>query len=54
MTIKATGNQWYWNYTYADNNFSFDSLLLAREISKPTATRLTSTCSRRIPPSWCR
>nr|WP_233713163.1 cytochrome c oxidase subunit II [Amaricoccus solimangrovi] len=31
LTIKATGNQWYWNYTYAENDFSFDSLLLAKE-----------------------
>ncbi len=31
LTIKATGNQWYWNYTYADNEFSFDSLLLAED-----------------------
>lgn len=28
MTIKATGNQWYWNYTYAENDFNFDSLML--------------------------
>lgn len=28
LTIKATGNQWYWSYTYPENDFSFDSLLL--------------------------
>jgi cytochrome c oxidase subunit 2 len=31
LTVKATGNQWYWNYEYPDNEFSFDSLLLPRE-----------------------
>src|SRR6478672_11142186 len=28
LTIKATGKQWYWTYTYPDNGkFEFDSLL---------------------------
>jgi cytochrome c oxidase subunit 2 len=31
LTIKATGNQWYWSYLYPDNEVSFDSLLLPRE-----------------------
>src|ERR1700712_1233350 len=25
VTIKATGNQWYWNYTYVDQDKNFDS-----------------------------
>ena len=29
LTIKATGNQWYWNYEYPDNEFNFDSIMLA-------------------------
>ena len=29
ITIKATGNQWYWTYDYPDNgDVSFDSLML--------------------------
>jgi cytochrome c oxidase subunit 2 len=29
ITIKATGNQWYWNYEYPDNgDISFDSQML--------------------------
>ncbi|MEN8722774.1 MAG: cytochrome c oxidase subunit II [Alphaproteobacteria bacterium] len=29
MTIKATGHQWYWTYTYPDHgNFEFDSIML--------------------------
>ena len=31
ITIKVTGNQWYWNYEYVDEGFGFDSFLLARE-----------------------
>ncbi len=30
LTIKATGKQWYWSYSYPDNGkFEFDSLLVA-------------------------
>ena len=30
LTIKATGKQWYWTYSYPDNGkFEFDSLLVA-------------------------
>ena len=30
ITIKATGKQWYWTYSYPDNGkFEFDSLLVA-------------------------
>ena len=28
VVIKATGNQWYWNYDYVDHGFSFDSFML--------------------------
>src|SRR6185369_3452304 len=32
LTIKATGKQWYWTYTYPDNGkFEFDSLLACDE-----------------------
>jgi len=31
ITIKVTGNQWYWSYEYPDQNFGFDSFLLARD-----------------------
>jgi cytochrome c oxidase subunit 2 len=40
LTIKATGNQWYWNYAYPDNGtLAFDSLILpedkAKAVGKP-------------------
>lgn len=31
LTIKVTGNQWYWTYEYVDNEFGFDSFMLQRE-----------------------
>ncbi len=31
ITIKATGNQWYWSYEYTDHDFSFESFMLPRE-----------------------
>ena len=31
ITIKATGNQWFWSYEYPDDGIAFDSFLLPRE-----------------------
>ena len=31
VTIKATGNQWYWSYEYPEHKFSFDAFMLERE-----------------------
>ena len=28
LTIKVTGNQWYWGYEYVDHGFGFDSLMI--------------------------
>jgi cytochrome c oxidase subunit 2 len=28
ITIKATGNQWYWTYNYVDEDFEFDSYMI--------------------------
>ncbi|SET66688.1 cytochrome c oxidase subunit II [Oceanicella actignis] len=28
VTIKATGNQWYWSYAYADEGIEFDSFMV--------------------------
>ncbi len=28
VTIKATGNQWYWSYEYVDEEFGFDSYMI--------------------------
>jgi len=31
LTIKVTGNQWFWSYEYVDDELEFDSLMLERE-----------------------
>jgi len=54
VTIKATGNQWYWSYEYPDNgDLSFDSLMLNEEerAAKPDAgPRLLAVDNRMIVP----
>jgi cytochrome c oxidase subunit 2 len=30
LTIKATGNQWYWSYEYPDAQISFDAVMLQK------------------------
>ncbi len=31
LTIKATGNQWYWSYEYPDQGISFDAVMLQKD-----------------------
>ena len=31
LTVKATGNQWYWTYDYPANDVTFDSLMLSED-----------------------
>ncbi len=31
ITIKATGNQWYWSYEYQDHEFTFDSYMIGAD-----------------------
>ncbi len=31
LTIKVTGNQWFWTYDYPDQGFGFDSVMLDKE-----------------------
>jgi cytochrome c oxidase subunit 2 len=41
MTIKVTGNQWYWNYAYPDEEIAFDSYLLeGDDLAKVNGVRL--------------
>ena len=41
MTIKVTGYQWYWNYTYPDHGgFAYDSLMVEEADLKPGQPRL--------------
>jgi cytochrome c oxidase subunit 2 len=31
LTIKATGNQWYWNYKYPEHGIEFDAFMLEKD-----------------------
>jgi cytochrome c oxidase subunit II len=51
MTIKATGNQWYWNYEYPDHGkFSFDANMVDTKDLKPGQPRLLETDNRIVVP----
>lgn len=39
ITIKATGNQWYWTHEYVDHGFEFDSYLLGSAATLDTDAR---------------
>ena len=41
MTLKVTGHQWYWSYTYPDHGeFSFDSIPIPADDLQPGQPRL--------------
>jgi cytochrome c oxidase subunit II len=51
MTIKATGNQWYWSYEYPDNGgLSFDSNMLQQPELKAGDLRLLSVDNQLVVP----
>jgi cytochrome c oxidase subunit 2 len=51
LTIKATGKQWYWTYTYPDAKIEFDSLLACDESrTKCTAPRLLAVDNNIVVP----
>lgn len=51
VTVKATGKQWFWSYSYPDNgNFEFDSLMVADKDLKPGQPRLLSVDNEMVVP----
>lgn len=51
LTVKATGNQWYWSYSYPDNGqFQFDSLMLKDAQRKPDQPRLLAVDNDMVVP----
>lgn len=51
LTVKATGKQWFWTYTYPDNgNLEFDSLLLQDKERKADQPRLLSVDNELVVP----
>jgi cytochrome c oxidase subunit 2 len=50
LTIKAIGNQWYWEYEYPDQGFSFLSNLVPDEDLKPGQPRLLTVDEQVVVP----
>jgi len=51
LTVKATGKQWYWSYSYPDNgDFQFDSLMLKEGERKEGQPRLLAVDNEMVVP----
>ncbi|MBN8937582.1 MAG: cytochrome c oxidase subunit II, partial [Rhizobiales bacterium] len=50
LTVKATGKQWYWSYSYPDSKFEFDSLMLKDGERKPDQPRLLAVDNALVVP----
>lgn len=51
MTLKVTGRQWYWQYTYPDHgDFTYDSYLIEDADLKPGQVRLLEVDNRIVVP----
>jgi cytochrome c oxidase subunit II len=51
LTIKATGKQWFWSYSYPDNgNFEFDSMMVPEKDLKPGQPRLLTVDNEMVVP----
>jgi cytochrome c oxidase subunit 2 len=51
ITIKATGKQWFWTYSYPDNGqFEFDSLMLDDSARKADQPRLLAVDNEMVVP----
>jgi cytochrome c oxidase subunit 2 len=51
LTVKATGKQWYWSYSYPDQGkFEFDSLMLKDDERKPDQPRLLAVDNEMVVP----
>jgi cytochrome c oxidase subunit 2 len=51
LTIKATGKQWFWSFSYPDNGpFEFDSVMIPTKDLKPGQLRLLSVDNEVVVP----
>ena len=50
ITIKATGKQWFWSYSYPDDKFEFDSLLVQEKDLKKGQPRLLTADNAMVVP----
>ena len=50
VTVKATGKQWFWSYSYPDAKFEFDSLMVQTKDLKPGQPRLLAVDNEIVVP----
>jgi cytochrome c oxidase subunit II len=50
LTVKVTGKQWFWSYSYPDSNFEFDSLMVQEKDLKPSQLRLLTVDNEMVVP----
>src|SRR5690349_17950765 len=50
LTVKATGKQWFWSYSYPDSKFEFDSLMVQEKDLKPGQPRLLTVDNEMVVP----
>jgi cytochrome c oxidase subunit 2 len=50
LTVKATGKQWFWTYSYPDQKFEFDSLMVQDKDLKPGQPRLLTVDNQLVVP----
>jgi cytochrome c oxidase subunit 2 len=50
ITVKATGKQWFWSYSYPDSKFEFDSVMLQDKDRKADQPRLLSVDNEMVVP----
>src|SRR5450759_1095903 len=50
VTVKATGKQWFWSYSYPDSKFEFDSLMLQDKDRKSGQPRLLAVDNEMVVP----
>ena len=50
LTVKVTGKQWFWSYSYPDSKFEFNSLMVQDKDIKPGQLRLLSVDNEMVVP----
>ena len=50
VTVKATGKQWFWSYSYPDSKFEFDSLMVQDKDLKAGQPRLLAVDNELVVP----
>ena len=50
LTVKVTGKQWFWSYSYPDSKFEFDSLMVQAKDLKPGQPRLLAVDNEMVVP----